>query len=117
MRNSFIFLIIVLAAALFGYKYLLQLTSTTDDAAFGPAQEYTCFGGQVFSVAYTSDEQVARLRFANERVFTLEYVSQDDQDGTKFANAGDQIMLWLRDGNAFVQERDGVTYSACRISG
>ncbi len=111
-----ILMVIVLAVAVLagGYMFIINKPTTLRDADFTNATQYTCADGKTLGTAFA--QGVVRVSLYDKRVFVLEQISVDDESGTKFANEDDQVVLWVRDDSAFLEENGATTYAACRTS-
>lgn len=113
MKKVFIVILLVVVAVAIALIYFPESTTTLKDAEFTESIHYTCAEGKILTASFAYG--IARVALQDERVFTLEQVSVDHESGTKFANDGDQIVFWVRDGSAFLQEDGTTTYSGCRV--
>lgn len=84
------------------------------DSDFEYNAPYTCDGVKVIQTALAENGEIIRLSLPDKRVFTLEKVFIKDSE-TKFANEGDQIVFWIKDDSAFLDESGTTTYSGCRV--
>ena len=116
MIKAIFFIIVIFLALVVGSIFFFTPTKVTTikDADFTEGAEYLCAEGKSFSTAFGGS--VVRLSFSDKRVFTLEKVSTDDESGTKYANEGNQMVFWVRDDSAFIEEMGTTTFGSCRIS-
>ena len=76
----------------------------------GEPVQYVCQSGRRFTAAY--GDGIAVVTMENTVTYTLELKSAGDE--TKYANEGDAVVLWVRDGSAFIEEGGATTFAACR---
>ncbi|OHA18266.1 MAG: hypothetical protein A2664_02275 [Candidatus Taylorbacteria bacterium RIFCSPHIGHO2_01_FULL_46_22b] len=114
MKLKILITILIFVAIVFGYVYFSNQTTTLTDTDFSDSVEYVCAEGKTLGAAFA--DGITRVSLSDKRVFTLEQVSTDDESGTKFANDGDQIVFWVKDDSAFLEEVGATTYAGCRVS-
>jgi hypothetical protein len=128
-----VYIVAVLAVIVFaGYFFLkndaeapsdtsVELTPTGDsaasqqeivDAKVGKDITYTCQDDKKFTAAF--GDKVAKVNLGDTGTFTLELISVDDEDGTKFSNEGEAVVLWVKDMSAYLVEAGTATYQFCR---
>ena len=73
--------------------------------------QYTCAEDKVF-VAWFKNT-TAEIALTEDKIYTLTQVSDDDS-GTAFENKTDQMVLWVKDQSAYLEQNGTTTYSACR---
>ena len=83
------------------------------DAVFDESHDYLCENEEFIGVLV--GDGIARLTLSDQRVFTLEKVTTEDESEVKYTNENNQIALWVKDDSAFVEENGVSIYDACRL--
>jgi hypothetical protein len=81
------------------------------DAKVGKDIAYSCKDDKKFTAAF--GDKVAKVNLGENGTFTLELISVHDEDGTKFSNEGEAVVLWVKDMSAYVLEAGEPTYTYC----
>ena len=115
-------IVLALVVAYFGYMYFTDTAEAptkvpvTDailtEAKFGQPVQYSCAEEKVLVVWFA--DKAAKVALTEDQTFTLEQISEDDENGTKFANEGDQMVLSVKDQSAFLEQNGTTTYAGCR---
>lgn len=112
-------IVLALCVAYVGYLYFSPTAEAPTVASQNNVQkesitnqvQYACAEDKVL-VAWFSD-QTAKIALTEDKIFTLTQVSDDDS-GTAFENKMDQMVFWVKDQSAFLEQNGTTTYSACR---
>ena len=86
--------------------------SVLSDVEFGEKVEYVCSTGGSIDARFGSE--MVRISLADKKIYTLERISVNDEDGVKFANNNDEVVFWVKDDISFLEESGVTTHSACR---
>lgn len=105
--------VVLIGAVIFGYFYFSGSKVALEETDPSQFIAYTCQGDKPLAISF--GDQVARVSLINDQVVTLEQISENDESGTQFANEDNQIVLWVKDDSAFLEEGGTATYEACRV--